>query len=326
MKNIIILFVLVSVICNSYAQDFTISFQSKESSNQIDSISATNLRSNEIVKLLSDESLLLVKDPTGISSLSDKLETGYIFPNPADENAILCFSTSKSQDVVIRLNNASGQLLNQRKQSLTQGTHRFQLKFPLTGLYFLSILKNDGPESFKVVYTGRKIQNSSISYAGSEKLNLQKPDANQLKSAKINGTLQYRERDIILYTFFSGENTTIVTATPTSSKVMDVEFVSCKDQDNRNYKVVKIGDQWWMAENLAWLPSVSPPSDGSDTSPSYYVYGFEGIDVAAAKLTANYNTFGVLYNWPSTLTSCPSDWHLPSDAEWQQLEMFLGMT
>ncbi len=81
-----------------------------------------------------------------------------------------------------------------------------------------------------------------------------------------------------------------------------------------------------MAENLAYLPSVSPPASESYTDPFYYVYGYEGTDVSAAKATANYSTYGVLYNWPAALTACPAGWHLPSDAEWKQLEMYLGMT
>ena len=34
----------------------------------------------------------------------------------------------------------------------------------------------------------------------------------------------------------------------------------------------------------------------------------------------------MLYNWPAAMTACPSGWHLPHDAEWKQLEVYLGMT
>jgi len=33
---------------------------------------------------------------------------------------------------------------------------------------------------------------------------------------------------------------------------------------------------------------------------------------------------GVLYNWPAAMTACPAGWHLPSDAEWTQLEDYLA--
>ena len=62
------------------------------------------------------------------------------------------------------------------------------------------------------------------------------------------------------------------------------------------------------------------------TEPYYYVYGYEGTDVIAAQATANYATYGVLYNWPAVMTEgiCPSGWHIPSDGEFTELTDFLG--
>jgi uncharacterized protein (TIGR02145 family) len=109
-------------------------------------------------------------------------------------------------------------------------------------------------------------------------------------------------------------------------------------RDGNHYKVVKIGNQVWMAENLKYLPSVIGPGTGSETAPYYYVYGYNGTNVANAKATVNYQTYGVLYNWPAAMNGqasssanpsgvqgvCPTGWHLPSDAEWTQLTDCLG--
>src|SRR5574344_426899 len=102
-------------------------------------------------------------------------------------------------------------------------------------------------------------------------------------------------------------------------------------RDGKVYKTVTIGEQVWLAENLAYLPSVIDPPTGSEDAGNEpdrysYLYGYADMDVAAAKATENYQTYGVLYNWTSALTACPSGWHLPSDAEWKQLEMYLGVT
>ena len=108
-------------------------------------------------------------------------------------------------------------------------------------------------------------------------------------------------------------------------------FETCGDQiahDGYNYSTVQIDDQCWFAENCRYLPEVSPLSEGSETEPYYYVYDYEGTDVTAAQATENYETYGVLYNLPAVMTEgiCPSGWHIPSDGEWQTMEMSLGMS
>ncbi|MDO9258156.1 MAG: FISUMP domain-containing protein [Bacteroidales bacterium] len=327
MKKFTLSVLLGFAMLNSNAQDITISFQPLVSGTPIDSIQATNLRTGQIVKFLGNESLVLMKTITSINLLQNNLENGNIYPNPTHDDATFCLSTDKSEKVELKLYNANGQLLCEKMQNLAQGTHRFKFKFPIAGIYFISVLKNNETTSFKAVYTGEKVQNSSILYSGNEKLNSQKPDTNQLKSATTGGNLSYKDGDVILlnYYWYWGQDvhTTIETLKPTVSKTIVVEFVNC-DIDNKSYKVVKIDTTWWMAENLAYLPKVGPPSVISATDPYYYVYDYDGTDVAAAKLTANYKTYGVLYNWHAAMAACPPGWHLPSDAEWTALTTFIG--
>ena len=95
-------------------------------------------------------------------------------------------------------------------------------------------------------------------------------------------------------------------------------------RDGNEYETVRIGDQCWLKKNLAYLPSVSPSSNGSQTSNYYYVYDYQGTNVTEAKATANYQTYGVIYNWRASLTACPPGWHLPADAEWTVLTNYLG--
>ena len=95
-------------------------------------------------------------------------------------------------------------------------------------------------------------------------------------------------------------------------------------RDNNVYPTVRIGDQCWMAKNLAYLPSVVPSATGDTTTPYYYVYGYNGTDTVAAKATTNYQTYGTLYNWPSANISCPIGFHLPTDAEQYILENYLS--
>jgi len=91
-------------------------------------------------------------------------------------------------------------------------------------------------------------------------------------------------------------------------------------RDSHKYKAVKIGTQTWMAENLAYLPSVCE----AETECGYWVYDYNGINVTDAKATKNYKIYGVLYNWEKANEVCPTGWHLPSDAEWTVLTDYLG--
>jgi len=97
-------------------------------------------------------------------------------------------------------------------------------------------------------------------------------------------------------------------------------------RDNNSYRVVRIGNQIWTAENSKYLPSVVGPATVSETVPYYYIYDYDGTDVTTAKAQANYKTYGVLYNWKAATTACPIGWHLPSDNEYKTLEKYLGMT
>jgi uncharacterized protein (TIGR02145 family) len=122
------------------------------------------------------------------------------------------------------------------------------------------------------------------------------------------------------------------------TKQTEISGTFTDPRDGNIYPFVTIGNQIWMAENLRYLPRVSEPASHSVSTPVYYVYGYNDTNVSIAKSTANYITYGVLYNWPAALAGsqsgwlnpsgvrgvCPAGWHLPSELEWIQLIEYLG--
>ena len=107
-----------------------------------------------------------------------------------------------------------------------------------------------------------------------------------------------------------------------------VEFVTkVADIEGNLYGAVYIGDQVWMSENLRTtkfndntpIPNITDNTEWSNLNGPAYCWYNNDISYKP--------TFGALYSW-FTIESgalCPSGWHVPSDAEFNALEMFLGM-
>lgn len=88
-------------------------------------------------------------------------------------------------------------------------------------------------------------------------------------------------------------------------------------RDGKIYKTITIGTQVWLAENFAYLPEV-------DTL-SISVYGYKGNSIEDAKKTDSYREYGALYSWEKANDLAPIGWRLPTDADWIQLEIAMGM-
>ncbi len=98
--------------------------------------------------------------------------------------------------------------------------------------------------------------------------------------------------------------------------------------DGMVYQTVKIGNQWWMAENLKetlYRNGVAIPEVTDDG-----VWG--GLSTGARCAYENNETYadiyGYLYNNYVLTNSnqiAPAGWHVATDEEWKELEMFLGM-
>ena len=127
-----------------------------------------------------------------------------------------------------------------------------------------------------------------------------------------------------------------VLATPCKTDSTDTcEYGSVKDErDGQTYKTVKIGSQWWMAENLNYA-YLQPTAEEDSSS-----FCFDN-------LPENCEKYGRLYLWSAMMDSagvfpentktkgcgrgvecdvsetvrgvCPKGWHVPDESEWWTL-------
>jgi len=86
------------------------------------------------------------------------------------------------------------------------------------------------------------------------------------------------------------------------------EGIDSKDEfftdprDSKKYRIVKIGNQTWLADNLNW----------------------DGAGVTYENKKTHGQKYGRLYKWEEALKVAPPGWHLPTNEEWQQLIDFAG--
>lgn len=101
------------------------------------------------------------------------------------------------------------------------------------------------------------------------------------------------------------------------------------DIDGNKYQTITIGSQVWMKENLKTtryndgteIHLVPEPAEWADLSTP--AYSWQNND------ESNYKSiYGALYNWYVVETGklCPAGWHVPTDDDWENLEIALGMS
>ncbi|MFC1732317.1 fibrobacter succinogenes major paralogous domain-containing protein [candidate division KSB1 bacterium] len=112
-----------------------------------------------------------------------------------------------------------------------------------------------------------------------------------------------------------------------SDNITDPVPDTVTDIDGNIYNTIKIGGQWWLAENLKAtryrngdpIPNVTRGSEWADLS--------TGACCAYDNNESNADIYGLLYNWYAVDDSrniAPEGWHVPTDEEWEELVSYLG--
>jgi len=124
---------------------------------------------------------------------------------------------------------------------------------------------------------------------------------------------------------YTASNTSHYSATVTMSITEPMA-----DYDGNVYQTVQIGNQVWMAENL----KVAHYRDGTAITNVTDIVAWGALSTEAYCIYNNnanneVDTYGSLYNWYAVTDGhniAPEGWHVPTDAEWKELEMHLGMS
>ena len=301
---------------------------------QLDSIWVSNLTQPGDTLLLWPDTILVIEfktTPQKLCGENKDLSIFQNFPNPVQESTIVPICIPDDGNVMIMVTDPLGRIVLTDSRILEEGYHVYKFVPGSGKTHLFTVFWRDQKQSIKIL----KISSSASEAAKIEYLEGYPNDDNTEGDFALKG-FPFRFGDVLEYRGFIGTKMEIIYDSPSCSTAYTFQFSttpvwSCgdtlkDDRDGDTYKTILIGNQCWMEENLAYLPSVSPPVYGSFTNPLYYVYDYYGTDVEQAKNTTNYQEFGALYNWPAALTACPSGWHLPSDDDFCILTQFVDST
>lgn len=319
MKIFTLFALLVLTIWQTHGQDYQINFTGSGLSSTVDAVWVINITSGDSL-LVDGQDTLLLSPNTSIHQINKGNHVIIIYPNPLNSMSKIEFQTDISGEVQLEIIDIKGKSLIRNRQFLQAGRHVFEVSGLRSGVYLVKVNSNGNFASARLVSANGMAAALSLRYSGTIE-----GEGNQfvMKSTQNQVQMVYLDGERLLFKGMSGDHARIISMIPTQDETIDFEFIECMDKDGNHYSVVTIGNQTWMAENLAYLPSVSPSTEGSENFPYYYVNGYQGVDVNEAKATDNYINYGVLYNWTAAKSSCPQGWHLPGDGEWSQLIKFL---
>ena len=117
-------------------------------------------------------------------------------------------------------------------------------------------------------------------------------------------------------------------------RVLYYFFDTMTGNDGTVYKTIKIGDQWWMAENLRETQYRDGTAIEEETDSNAWKYAGEIRYARRCVYDNNENyaaPYGYIYNWfvidpDNSHKIAPTGWHVATDDDWRALELALGMS
>lgn len=326
---------------NSFCQTIDLKFTAEYSDNfiELDSIKVENISTGTDTTLYYPDTVLSI-----ILSGLEEVKLNYgdrIILSPAtSEEALLNVYIPKDGQTSIHVVNQSGQVTKALESYLKSGDYTLSYTARNTSILLFVVKTTYDSQSKKIYCKGGAMEGEiQLDYNGTTK------SANPLK--KIESGFLCGIGDLLSINGYSsviGNNISEIlfdSLTVSKSYLFDFMGNPCNgiptvtDIDGNVYNTVQIGLQCWMADNLntgIMIESIDMYSDQTDNG-VIEKYCYEND-------TANCSIYGGYYQWNemtdyvssdssiewTTQGICPVGWHIPTDEEWKELEVFLGMS
>lgn len=137
--------------------------------------------------------------------------------------------------------------------------------------------------------------------------------------------------------------------TTSTNEVLSGNTLNAVEYNGYSYKVVQIGEQCWLKENLrtkykpdGTTPLISATSNSNATNTYYSFSGNISFQSGCQTETIDFaeyeKRFGLMYNWFTAMNSnnpdygltnyqgiCPDGWHIPDTTEFQTMANYVGI-
>lgn len=321
-----ILFLLsLCTVSGLFSQDYRLNFTRSGEYETVESVLVENLTQGSSLTLSGNKVLHLVGEPTSVPSTPGlRIEKMTIYPNPSVDKATLRFSVPNGGTAVFSVIDLMGRSLLQQTVQLEAGEHTFVLPAMGNGMYLVSVNGPGYRASEKWICRGAvqftdkmQLQQSlTLEHAAVAPLSAKAQTANAAEEVQM----QYNDNDLLRLTAKSGNCTTIIMKRPRIDHEVDFRFIPCTDAEGKHYAIVKIGDLFWMTENLQ---AARKGMVVAANQAQWAGMNNETSGMAYFGYNADNKADGAYYNYTGALAALPEGWRLPSAGEVQGMVKYL---
>lgn len=292
------------------SQDIIVNFYASGVASEIDYVKIENI--TKTTSITTTDDFINLSTFTSINENQISSKTVLAFPNPFINSTQIELFSEKNQNVTAYVSDIFGKKIISGNFYLTSGDNMIKFYAPNQGIYIFTIISDDFITSQKLVCSSTLSKNATLDFFVKNNI------------SKSTSELFYEIGDMLIFTAFSGDNSSIIACSPTESTDLNFEFYNCIDFDNNNYSSIKIGNQIWTGQNL-----ISTHYSNGNNINGAYSYNNN---------SSNDNIYGKFYTWNAIMNGaegnnnnpsgvqgiCPNGWHVPSEIEWDELRDFLG--
>jgi uncharacterized protein (TIGR02145 family) len=333
MKRIYILLLFPVLLgCTLRAQVITITFEGtlNGASIPLDSILVMNLTAGGDTTIYFPDNVLVLGS-TGLNEIGGQGPVLRNQPNPFAGATDILVSTRNSGQALLMVYDATGREVAAYDGSLAAGQHRFRFTAATPGVHVLTVSQGAERATHRLVATAGEPSATGLTYAGGTRIDGTAKSDRVLFTWTPGDALRYigYATDAGIVHSAAIDEVPVATATRTFELFAGLacpEAPTVTDIDGNVYRTVQIGGQCWTAENLRTTTYANGDPIPNVTGNTAWIGLTTGAWAHYDNNASYENPYGKLYNWYAVADPrnvCPTNWHVPTDAEWNALVNYL---